>query len=185
MDAPQPGHFWKTPFIWEPGCAEPPAAASLNFISAPQGWLVSAMGEVMSTSLDESDNHAVQALGAEGAAEDLLAFWPEYFEKPIGWWRAAEDEQGQKVGFVLPVLFKDRAKWKEDKPQGTIFYMGVLPQFRGRRYAQALVHEATRIFKVADCWRIFCDASSRNAPMLQAFRQAGYIERSPWQRPVA
>jgi len=185
MQAPQAGHFWKTPFIWEPGCTEPPADASLNFISAPQAWLVSAIGQVMSASLDESDHHAVQVLGAEGAAEDLLSSWPTYFENPPGWWRVAEDARGRMVGFVLPVLFKDRAEWKEGKPQGTIFYMGVLPQFRGRRYAKALVDEATRIFNGAECWRIFCDASSRNTPMLQAFQQAGYVARSPWQRPVA
>ena len=95
-----------------------------------------------------------------------------------------EDEQGRLDGFVLPVLFKHRAKWKQGRPQGTIYYIGVLPPFRGRGYAQALLEEATRVFIEAGCWRIFCDASSRNAPMLEAFRRVGYKERATWQRPL-
>lgn len=33
-------------------------------------------------------------------------------------------------------------------------------------------------------WRIFCDTSARNAPMLAAFRHRGYQERAAWERPL-
>ena len=95
------------------------------------------------------------------------------------------NEIGDRVGFVLPVTFKDSAKSKDGQPQGTIFYIGVLPSFRGQGYASNLVAEATQIFIEARCWRVFCDASSRNEPMLLAFRNAGYKEGESWQRPVA
>jgi hypothetical protein len=47
-----------------------------------------------------------------------------------------------------------------------------------------LLGEGMRIFKEAGCWRVFCDASSRNTPMIHAFRTAGFEERTPWQRPI-
>ena len=61
--------------------------------------------------------------------------------------------------------------------------MGVLPAFRG--HALCLLTQATRVFIAARCWRIFCDTCTTNAPMVQAFRTAGYREGQPWQRPLA
>ena len=138
----------------------------------------------MASSIDESDQFAVAESGAVVAAIDLLTSAPEWFDIRPGWWRLARDADGQAVGFVLPVLMRGEKAMKDGKPQGTIFYMGVLPAFRGQGYAKHLLAEATRIFIDAGCWRIFCDASSRNQPMLQAFRSAGFTERTPWQRPV-
>jgi ribosomal protein S18 acetylase RimI-like enzyme len=140
---------------------------------------------VMSSSLDESDRYAIAHAGPEGAVLELLQWLPEYFVRPPGWWLAGIDAQGRAVGFVLPVLFKAESDCKGGRPQGTIFYMGVLPGFRGRGYARELLDQATRIFIQAACWRIFCDTSSANAPMLDAFRAAGYMERARWQRPLA
>jgi ribosomal protein S18 acetylase RimI-like enzyme len=185
MDAPQPGHFWKVPFIWEPGCPEPEESPSLAYEPIEPSWLEWALAEVMSNSVDESDAYAVSSSGARGAAVELLAVCPQYFERPVGWWRAAVTLTGERVGFTLPVLFKDPARFKERRPQGTIFYLGVLPKHRGNGFGQALLWHATRTFINAGCWRIFCDTSSRNEPMIRAFRRSGYLERSPWQRPVA
>jgi ribosomal protein S18 acetylase RimI-like enzyme len=185
MDAPAPGNYWKTPFIWEPGCPEPPAENALRFVEASDAWPSEAIGQVMAASMDASDMHAVSHLGTSQAVAELLKVLPEYFERPNGWWRVGIDTQGHQVGFVLPVLFKDSSRSRNGKPQGTIFYMGVLPSFRGRGYGLALVNEATRVFSQADCWRIFCDTGTDNLPMVMAFRAASYQERTPWQRPVA
>jgi len=88
------------------------------------------------------------------------------------------------VGIVLPVLLRQERHWKDGKPQGTIYYMGVLPQHRGKGYGRELLNDATRLFIERECWRVFCDASAANEPMLRAFRSAGYTEKSPWQRPL-
>jgi GNAT superfamily N-acetyltransferase len=184
MDAPEPGHYWKTPFVWEPGAPEPQVPPILRFEPAQEEWLMSAVAKVMAESQDQSDQFAVAKFGAERAVADLMAVLPEYFERPDGWWSVGIDSDGREVGFVLPVLFKDRSRWKDSRPQGTIFYMGVLPGYRGRGYALALVLHATRLFAGAGCWRISCDTGSDNAFMVRTFRAAGYQERKPWQRPL-
>jgi ribosomal protein S18 acetylase RimI-like enzyme len=183
MDAPEPGHFWKTPFLWEHGCPLPPETSDYSFPPVEQAWLEAALAEVMAHSPDESDTFCVAKYGARKAALDLLALCGPYFERPAGWWQSAVDSSGRQLGFVLPVLFKDPARFKDGRPQGTILHIGVLPPYRGQGVGHALLHQATRTLIAAGCWRIFCDASSRNAPMIGAFRKAGYLERKQWQRP--
>jgi ribosomal protein S18 acetylase RimI-like enzyme len=178
------GKFWKTPFVWEPDCPEP-AAATLAFRPAAPVWLASALAEVMTASVDESDQHEVAELGSAGAAKALLELAYAEFDVRPKWWRSANRADGAPVGFVLPVLFRDEKTWRGEQPQGTIFYIGVLPRWRGRGYGAQLLAEATRVFAEANCWRAFCDTSSRNEAMVRAFRSAGYKERAPWQRPIA
>ncbi len=184
MEAPLPGHRWKTPFVWEPGRPPPSTAQRLAFEAAPHDWLLATVARVMASSADESDKHAVKELGRSRAAEELLAPAPQYFEHRPEWWKLAADGQGRRIGFVLPVLFLGEMHKKDGRPKGTILYIGVLPEFRGRGYGQDLLAEARRTCIAANCWRISCDTGTDNYPMVNAFRQAGYIEREPWQRPV-
>lgn len=184
VDPLQPGHYWKTPFYWEPGCAEPPVAPRLRFEPATDDWLRSTIGRVMAAGTDESDKYNVPRIGVAAAVQEVFDLLPQGFGRPPNWWRLARNDMNEPVGFVLPVLFKEERFWKEAKPQGTIFYMGVLPEFRGKGHALELVHEATRVFFEAGCWRIFCDTGTDNVPMVRTFRQAGYMERKPWQRPL-
>jgi len=71
------------------------------------------MAGVMETSVDESDQAAVAELGSVGAAEELLGVDESYFQLVPGWWKAASDEKGDLVGFVLPVLLKQERAWRE------------------------------------------------------------------------
>lgn len=184
MEAPRPGYFWKIPFIWEPGCKLPQSSGKLAFESAPSEWLLQAVASVMGASTDESDQAAVSELGTLGAAQELLTVDEECFELHASWWKRALNSHGQVVGLVLPVLLRPEKYWREGRGQGTIYYMGVLPNHRGMGYGTELLAEATRTLNLANCWRIFCDASARNEPMLAAFRSSGYLERSPWERPL-
>ena len=135
--------------------------------------------------MDGSDQFTVSRIGVEAAVQEVYDLLPQYFERQPDWWRIGKDAQGQPVGFVLPATFREERFRKDGRPQGTIFYMGVLPAFRGLGYGLELVHEATRVFLEAGCWRIFCDTGTDNAPMIKAFRQAGYVEHKQWQRPLA
>lgn len=183
LPPPDPGHFWKLPFFRQAG-DPPPPAPKLRFEMADEAWLLGAVAAVMADSPDASDRHAVAELGAERAAAELLAIAPQWVEWPPGWWQAALDGEGQRIGFVLPVLFKDRAKWRENRPQGTIWYLGVLPPFRGRGHTHELLAQATGRFTEADCWRAFSDCARDNAGMVRAFRAAAWREGQAWQRPL-
>src|SRR3954469_13765013 len=105
MEKPLPGQYWKTPFVWEPGCPAPQPAKHLRFEIAPADWLSGAVARALSSSIDESVAHAVAKLGAAEAATQLLASAPAHFEYRPQWWQLALDGAGNRVGFVLPVLF--------------------------------------------------------------------------------
>ena len=184
MDAPDPGNFWKIPFCWDSECPPPSQRSSLNFTAIGDADLVALVAELMADSLDQSDHAAVSELGAEGAARELLDVDPGYFASVAGWWRLARDRNGTVVGLVLPILLKGEHMTEVDQPQGTIYYMGVLPRYRGRGYARQLLDEATRLFLGRGCRRVVCDADVSNLPMLSAFRACGYHEGQPWQRPL-
>jgi len=184
MDPAQPGHFWKIPFYWQQGCPVRPQKGRLTYSEVDQATLEAAVAEIMTTGPDESDQAAVSELGSQRAARELLEVDLEYFQIEPKWWRMALNSDGNPVGIVLPVLFRQERQWKEGKPQGTIYCMGVLPQHRGNDYGRELLNEATRLFIERECWRVFCDASATNEPMLRAFRSAGYTEKNPWQRPL-
>ncbi|MDZ7966169.1 MAG: GNAT family N-acetyltransferase [Nostoc sp. DedSLP03] len=49
------------------------------------------------------------------------------------------------LGFVLPVIFTGCAK--EDKEEGTIYDIGVLPEYRGQGFANDLLSQGTRILQ--------------------------------------
>jgi len=185
MDVLAPGHYWKTPFIWEPGCPEPAAAGVLRYEPTSEPWLRESIAAVMTHSLDESDQYTVAKIGIDKAVDEVYAFAAQLFEDRAGWWRAAIDSDGRRVGFVLTTVFAEPSRCKEGKPQGTILYMGVLPGYLGHGYALELILEATRTCIGAGCWRVFCDTGSNNFPMIGAFRKAGYRQREPWQRPLA
>ena len=173
MDQLKPGHYWKTPFYWERGCPEPPADSQLNFEVATDEWLRSAIGRVMEAGTDTSDQYNVPRIGVTAAVQEVFDLLPEFLNRPPNWWLLARNHMNEAVGFVLPVLFKEARFWRDSSPQGTVLYMGVLPEFRGKDYAIELVHKATRLFVGAGCWRIFCDTGTDNTPMIRTFRQAG------------
>lgn len=184
MEALKAGHFWKTPFFWTPGSERSVPPTDLVFHPADPDWLVGAVAEVMATSLDESDVAAVAELGSMGAARELLDVPADYFEVHPSWWLEARAASGERIGFVLIARLRPERYWQGDKTQGTIYYMGILPAHRGAGHAAGLLAAAQATCTEAGCWRVFCDTSSRNGPMLQAFRRAGFEERAPWQRPV-
>jgi len=185
MEDLRPGRYWKTPFVWEEGCPAPKASSRLGSEVANGEWLTLAVAQTMASSLDDSDIYAVSQNGPNQAASELITMAPEYFDIPPGWWQVAKDAEGNRVGFVLSALFKGEETWKDGRPEATIFYMGVLPAYRGRGYGQELLEEAVRTCQLANCWRLFCDTGTNNHPMVSAFRLAGFKERAPMQRPIA
>ena len=128
--------------------------------------------ELMQNATDDSDKYTVPKVGVAAAVQELFDLQPRYFSRPSTWWRLARDKTNRPVAFVLPVLFKEDRFWKDGRPQSTIFYMGVLPEFRGLGYALELVHEATRLFIEANCWRVARLAGLVACYVLWDFRRA-------------
>jgi ribosomal protein S18 acetylase RimI-like enzyme len=175
------GHYLKIPFVWEPGCPVPPQASHLRFRPTPNDWLARALSEVLATSLDPADQLAVAENGAHRAATILLALSNAGFQQQPDWWQLAETQAGEPVGFVLCSIF---ARNQDQPVEGTIFYMGVLPPHQGNGYGRQLLDHATRTLERIGVRRILCDTAACNAPMIAAFRNAGYIEKEPWARPL-
>ena len=177
----RPGYHLKIPFVWEPGCPVPNQTSCLRFRPAPTDWLTEALSEVLATSLDRADQLAVAENGAHRAATVLLALSSPHFEQEPDWWQLAQIQGGEPVGFVLCSVF---ARDGGHPPDGTIFYMGVRPVHRGEGYGRQLLDQATRTLVRIGVRRIVCDTAACNAPMIAAFRHAGYIEKEPRERPL-
>jgi len=175
------GYYLKVPFVWEPGCPAPPRASTLRFRPAPNDWLAKVLPEVLATSLDPADQLAIAENGTHRAATILLALANVGFEQEPDWWQLAETQAGEPVGFVLCSIL---AGSKHRLVEGTIFYMGVLPMHRGNGYGRQLLDQATRTLARIGARRILCDTAACNAPMIAAFRRAGYIEMERWERPL-
>jgi ribosomal protein S18 acetylase RimI-like enzyme len=185
MEELKPGFYWKTPFLWDDECKVLQTTAPVVYEAAEPNWLSKAVAQTLSTSLDASDQYAVAQLGARKAAEEFLSMAPKHFDMQADWWRMAKDEEGNRVGYVLPVLYKGKKSKREGRPESTIFYMGVLPEYRGKGYGKCLLEESIRVCKQANVWRLFCDTATDNQPMIKAFREVGFKEEKPWQQSIS
>ena len=176
------GYYLKIPFVWEPGCPLPTQVAHLRFRTADPDWLLGALSSVLATAQDPSVQLAVSEYGPHEAAAKLIALSSPHLERLPEWWQLAETAAGQPVGFVLPAVLAGTAG--EVFREGTIFYLGVVPEHRGKGYGHELLAQATRVLRQVRVGRILCDTAACNGPMIAAFRAAGYIEREPWERPL-
>ena len=98
------------------------------------------------------------------------------------WWQIGRNSHNNIVGFVLPVTYEDGTK--NGLEEATIYYIGVLPAYRGQGFATDLLLKGTRVLQDVGIWRIFCDTDVNNHPMIATFKRVGYRQYSdPWQRP--
>ena len=126
----------------------------------------------LAASPDTADKSSVKSMGPTVAARTLVESTPKWkVSREPDWWRLLcfRDEP---VGFVLPVTYDemDRAGLLE----GTIFHMGVIPEFRGRGFGRLLLREAVRVLMDGGVRRIFCDTDETNAPMIRLFESEGW-----------
>lgn len=90
-------------------------------------------------------------------------------------WLLAENTEGQAVGFVSVGEF--------DPGVGTITYIGVLPECRGRGYVDELLKLANHTARELGFRAILSDTDVLNAPMQQALRRNGHsAEATAWHK---
>ena len=127
------------------------------------------------------DRHDRDSLA--GTSKPLANFYlrpdPGHFEYRLEWWQVAYDPTGEAIGFIQPVLFVGSNRG--GLAEGTIHYIGVIPDQRGRGYIRDLLWQATSVLLAIGVWRIYCDTDTENRPMVGAFEAIGY--RSEGRRP--
>ncbi|MBE9101212.1 GNAT family N-acetyltransferase [Vacuolonema iberomarrocanum] len=177
--------FLKVPFVWEKPDALIEGSSQLTFepVKAVDHQLISTVARVMAESVDASDRRRTSEHDPHKAAEMFLYSAREDFAYQDDWWQFGINEKGEIVGFVLPVIFPGCAK--EGLEEGTIYYMGVLPGYRGLGLANELLFKGTQILQEVGVWRVFCDTAMDNVRMIAAFKRVGYRQYGePWERPV-
>lgn len=82
------------------------------------------------------------------------------------WWRVAYLER-DPIGVVLPQVYSDRTN------EGTLFYVGVLPEFRGRGFGRVLHASGLAFLAAKGIRRYVGSTDARNLPMIAVFRANG------------
>jgi ribosomal protein S18 acetylase RimI-like enzyme len=96
--------------------------------------------------------------------QELVDMAGEKFDES-SWYCALVD--GEIVGVVLPQEFPD------SEGEGTLFYVAVLPRFRGRGYGRALHATGLSILAERGVTKYIGSTDTRNAPMLRVFEANG------------
>lgn len=177
--------YTKVPFEWTAAMQLRDEVARDEVTWAPlaaHAAAVDVIALVLDASDDPADAASVCAVGAERAAELLLAappMWACHYEP--SWWELVVVE-GEPAGFVLPVVFDDADG--TGACTGTIFHMGVVKAYRGQGLARALLRRATSTLLAHGAWRLFCDTGAGNAAMIGAFEAEGWTRLADREVPL-
>ena len=166
--------YRKIAFQWReprPPIAVPDRLRFRPYTEADWPELTALVGRAMNHSLDRGDQSATARRDATQAATAFIEAAGEGFDYRPEWWQFAYDGE-TLVGFVQPVIF--RGGNRGGLAEGTIYYIGVAPEARGRGYVHDLLRKGTRVLQETGVWRIYCDTDELNAPMIAAFEKAGY-----------
>lgn len=125
---------------------------------------VAAIARVSEGTLDQEIQTERGAKGADVAAGELFELLHKLEHDPA-WWQLAYTPADDLVGLVMPAKAPSAA---------VIGYIGVVPEFRGRRYVDDLLALTTATLRNAGFDRVVADTDLRNAPMAAAFHRAGY-----------
>jgi len=154
---------------WTRSASDPvPAfAARLSFRALPDTGEAAFLSAVESVGSDAKDRYAVselQRLGAAVAARALFDDLQQMVWEPE-WWELAFDSAGGLVGLVMPTVAPS---------MGTIGYIGVVPEQRGRGYVNDLLARGTETLMRTNAPVLRADTDLENLPMAAAFARAGW-----------
>ena len=82
------------------------------------------------------------------------------------WWKLGYIND-TPVGLILPQRFNET--------EGTINYVGVLPEHRGKGYGLVLLAEGTRILVENGMKKIYADIDATNKPLAAQLKRLGYV----------
>jgi RimJ/RimL family protein N-acetyltransferase len=146
----------------------PARSARLRFTAAadePRA-LVEALTAVCADTLDAFARRDADRHGPRRAAELILEEVGGMPGPGRDWWRLARRREDRDVvGLVLPT---------RNPYAATIGYLGVVPAYRGNRYAGDLVAESLHVFAEAGETLVDDATDVANVPMVAAFTRNGY-----------
>jgi RimJ/RimL family protein N-acetyltransferase len=158
-------------FEWRGG--EPSGASGRLSLGAldevGEDAFVDAIRRVSEGTLDREIREECESLGPEAAAREFFED-ARRVKHDRSWWRLAYAAKGELVGLVMPA---------EPPAFLTIFYVGVVPEMRGRGYVDDLLAAGTATLLEArrsdgNEKPLRADTDVANAPMAAAFERAGW-----------
>lgn len=165
----------KVEFIWDEPQPQKLDSGRLTFrpvvSDSDSRVFLDAIERCVVQSLDLGDQHAVALTGAAALAQAYNSP-DDVFAYERSWWHLAYNSDDALVGFTQPVVF--RGSERDLAHEGTIHYMGVLPEQRGNGYGSDLLCFCTATLQKVGVWRIYADADTCNSPMISAFERVGY-----------
>jgi GNAT superfamily N-acetyltransferase/ribosomal protein S18 acetylase RimI-like enzyme len=156
-------------FEWRGGelAVEPVRLTFRTLAEVGEKTFVEAMKNVSEGTLDREIGGERQRLGAQRAAQEFFEDAERVQHEPP-WWRLAYAPDGELVGLVMPA-----------QPPGflTLFYVGVVPEMRGKGYVDDLLVVGTATLLEARGEKhkpLIADTDVANSPMAAAFERAGW-----------
>ena len=140
--------------------------------------IIALLEQASALSADSQIQFYRERLGGRKDAEMTLKAM-EYTQYDPDWWRVALTTGGQMIGIVLPVLVHG---------EPTIGFIGVRPEFRGRRIAQFLLAEARSVMSRSGWSTLYAEADQRNTSMYRALISSGFTlqcRKQEWRLDVS
>ena len=124
--------------------------------------------EVTKNTLDNEDQLNIDDLGAKEAAKQHFSSLKAIDYSPKDWLIGKSDND--VIGLVIPqILFED---------VGTINYIGVIPDKRGKNYVKDLLAQGVENLIKRDVRKIIADIDVENYPMENALKTMGFKEEN-------
>jgi hypothetical protein len=154
---------------WTRSASDPVPELSTRLSFSPisktgEGAFLSAMERVGTAAKDRYAMAERQRIGAATATRVLFDKLREMEWKP-DWWELAIDNAGDLVGLIMPTL---------GPTMGTIGYIGVVPEHRGRGYVNDLLARGTATLMRCNAPVLRADTDLENVPMAAAFARGGW-----------
>ena len=150
--------------------AEPERLSFRTLEEVGEEVFVDAMRRVSEGTLDREIREERERLDPQEAAREFFEDASRVKHDP-SWWRLAYTSEGHLVGLVMPA---------EPPAFLTVFYVGVVPEMRGRGYVDDLLAAGTATLLEARTKNgnekpLRADTDVANAPMAAAFKRAGWV----------
>jgi RimJ/RimL family protein N-acetyltransferase len=161
----------KSQFTWSSEQSLPTANQRLNFRNLDEvgeSTVVDVVRRVSEGTLDRVDQLALARTDPRTHAQEYFNILKNGYLSQPRWWELAYNNDDQLVGLHLPVHFKDVTD------EGTIGYIGIVPEQRGQGYIHDVLARCTETLIKMGIATIVTDTDSLNVPMANAFKKYGY-----------